>query len=479
MTIPESARIHRLALACAALFMLSGCGGGAGDAVAAAGASGGISGSGNSVGTVSGFGSIILNDRRFDTSRATIVVEGAAASQSDLRVGQLVVVDADFDDLEASPVEYRAQIKGPVQALTLIDPTLGMATLTVLGQSVATNSATNFEGARLDPAATNALKVGDIVEVSGIADADGVLIAGYLESKPALTEYKVVGSATNVTATTFRIGALTVDYSHTGATVPSGGTIEVKAGAADFDAAANRLVASTVETLGALSLSSGDALELEGYITRFASATDFDINGVRTTTNASTTFEDGSVASLGFNVRVEVEGVMNASGTVLADRIEIESTGSVRIEGDVEQVTLSPQRLRVLGVTFAVRPETDLEDDSDAEADPFEFGDIVVGDRIEMRGFLDGATVVASELSREDPDSDALLRGRVTAKNVGAAQVTILGVTVTGDADTEYDDLGGQAEFFDAVTVGDFVTAQWQSFSSTSTPADQLSLEDD
>jgi hypothetical protein len=475
MTTREFAAVCRLVVVALALGLLHGCGGGA----AGGAPDGGISGSGNSVGSISSFGSIVLNGRRFDTSAATIVVDGVTSSQSDLRVGQVVVVDANFDDLRASRVEYRAQIKGPVQSIDVIDASLGKASLTVLGQIVATNSATNFEATRLEPTASNALAVGDLVEVSGARDGNGVLTASYLENKPTMTEFQVIGVVANVTATTFDLGALTVDYSATGATPRSGDTVEARGAPADFDGATNTFEVERVEVLADLSPAAGDFIEIEGYITRFASSTDFDVNGLRVTTMATTRYENGSASSLGANVRVEVEGRANSSGTLVADKVEIESTGSVRIEGEVEATAIAPQRLTVLGVTYVVRPETDLEDDSDADLDPLAFGDIGIGDRVEMHGFLEGSSVIASEVCREDAEADALLRGRVTAKNAGAGELTVLGVTVTAGPDTQYEGAGSRAEFFAAVQVGDFVSAQWESFASTATPVDELSLEDD
>jgi cytoskeletal protein CcmA (bactofilin family) len=195
--------------------------------------------------------------------------------------------------------------------------------------------------------------------------------------------------------------------------------------------------------------------------------------------NANTEFEGGSVASLGLNVKVEMEGKVNASGVLVAQSVEIKSTGSIRIEGDVEQIDVARQQLTVLGVTVAVRAGADLKDESNANRQPLTFADIAVGDRVQARAFLDGTTVVASELERDDPRADARLRGRVTAVNAGSSQIGILGVTVTGDAATEYHGASGQAAFFNSVRVGDFITADWNNFTTTGAPADQLSVEDD
>jgi len=456
---------------------LAACGGGAGGVASAA--DGGISGTGNSVGAVTGFGSVFVNGTEFDTAGAAIVIDGSGAPQSDLRVGQVVVVDANFDDDKATRIEYRAQIKGPVQALTVQDAALGDATLTVFGQLVMTNSATNFSNSRLDPTAANVLKVGDLVEVSGLLDANGVLVASFLEAKALLPEFTVIGRVGNLTATTFHIGSLTVDFSSTNANPRTGDTVEVKGQASDFSAVTNTFTAASVDTFSGFGMSNGKSLEIEGYVTRFVSTADFDINGVHALIDSGTTFEGGSAASLGLNVKVEAEGKVNLSSVLVADAIKIESTGAIRIEGNVERIDSARQQLIVLGVTFSLRPETDLEDKSNAAADPFTFADIAVGDRIEMRGFLDGSVVVASQLERRDERSEAQLRGRVTAKNAAASQVAILGVTVTGNGATQYQGAANQAAFFSAVRVGDFVRADWNNFASTNAPADELSLEAD
>jgi hypothetical protein len=185
------------------------------------------------------------------------------------------------------------------------------------------------------------------------------------------------------------------------------------------------------------------------------------------------------MSSLALNVKVEVKGSVNSSGVLVARSVEIKSTGSIRIEGNVEQIDAARQQLTVLGVTIGVRAGADFEDQSSANAAPFGFADIAVGDRLQIRAFLDGSAVVASEIERDDPSPDARLRGQVTAVNPAASQLGILGVTVTGDAATAYQGASGQTAFFKAVHVGDFVSAQWNDFTATSAPADGLSIEDD
>ena len=69
--------------------------------VAACSSGGGISGTGNmssgfALGPIDGFGSVIVNGVRFDTSSATFTAEGMPATQADLAVGQVVEVQGDF-----------------------------------------------------------------------------------------------------------------------------------------------------------------------------------------------------------------------------------------------------------------------------------------------------------------------------------------------------------------------------------------------
>ena len=83
----------------------------------------------------------------------------------------------------------------------------------------------------------------------------------------------------------------------------------------------------------------GDETELEGTISDLSSAGNcpavtFMIGGRKVTTSASTTFDDVSCANLANNARVEVEGIKQADGSVLATRVELES-GPDEVEGTV------------------------------------------------------------------------------------------------------------------------------------------------
>ncbi|MGD2019303.1 MAG: DUF5666 domain-containing protein, partial [Planctomycetota bacterium] len=153
-------------------------------------------------------------------------------------------------------------------------------------------------------------------------------------------------------------------------------------------------------------------------------------------------------------------------------------------EWEVEAVDLAAATVTVLGVQWEVRAETELEDDSSANVDPFTLADLSVGDLVQVRGFLDGTSPVASRLERDDPQTDARLRGPVTSVTIGGAvDFEILGTGIRSDGLTvhrdENDVVITQAEFFAALAEGVFVDAKWDPFLGTAGAADELSLEDD
>lgn len=386
---------------------------------------------------------------------------------------------ADLSTNEAERVIYRSDIQGPVTSVTIIDPLTADAEIAVLGQTVIINSVTRFDGTSID-----LLSIGDVVEVSGSARADDVIAATFVEIKGALAEYKVVGEVQDLDsgARTFELGALVVDYSAAtlsefeGAAIAEGQSVEVTMAASDFTPPVN-VLANEVELLASVAFEDGEEVEYEGFIDRFVSAADFDVDGLRVTTNSGTEFENGDASSLALNVKVEVEGDINAVGTLVAEKVIVKSTNAVRVEGTVSAVDEAAGTVTTdVGLTFEIRTLTELEDERDG-VEPFRLADLQAGDYVELRGFLDGQVLVAAELERDEFDTRTRMRGPVTDEDAAAGRVDILGVSVVGVAgQTDYD--GTQAEFHAEVEVGTFVEAGWDPFVSTSETADSLKIED-
>jgi hypothetical protein len=389
-------------------------------------------------GTITGFGSVIVNGVRYDIGSAMITVDGNSGTESDLAVGQIVVIRGTLDvnamTGSANSVDFDDAVEGPI---TAIDATAG--TLTVLEQNVIIDAGTTFDDS-LDPASLAGLAVDDVVEVTGFRLADGSIKATRIELKMPGGELEVTGFVRNAAATTFEINSLVVDYSAAmlddfPSGMPENGQLVEAKG--DALGGSGELLASRVEFKGNdLAGDAGDRFEIEGFVTRFVSTTDFDVQGLPVTTNAQTVFVNGTSADLALDRKVEVEGTIDAAGVVVAENIEFRQSGTVRIHSLVEDVQAS--QLTILGIVVNINASTRIDDTSSANLQPFDITDINVGDYVEIRGFEVSGEIIATRLEREDFDGEVALRGFV--ETINDPNFTILGVAIQTNGATRFQD---------------------------------------
>jgi hypothetical protein len=445
-----------------------------------------VGGTGILFGDTQGFGSVIANDIVTDTDDAVFLIEGSPGVQADLRQGQQVLIVGDAESELGDRVVYRSNVKGPITSLVVGDLRLGKATLEVLGQSVIVDAATTFADTTLET-----LAVDDLVEVSGALQEDASVRASYIARVSSLSTFKVTGVVANLATDQFTIGGLTVDYQtallsdfdgSAIASIADGDVVEVRGNAADFVAPAD-FAASEVEVLPTLTIGGGALVRIEGIVDRFADASDFDVQSASVATNGNTVFEVGDDGSLGLGVKVQIEGTLGDDNVVLAQTVVVQTTNAVRAEGPLDEVDVQAGTISLLGVTFALRDLTSLEDNSDARVDPLALSDLGIGDRAEARGYLDARTLVAVEVEREDVRDRAELRGPVTAIDVDAGTIDVLGVNIsTQEGVTQFEREEAplsESEFFTEVRVGDFVKVRWDVFADTGQVADDLSIEAD
>jgi len=319
------------------------------------------------------------------------------------------------------------------------------ARLVVLGQTVQVGAGTSFDDS-IVPRSLEGLAVGDRVEVSGLVGADGVIAATRIELKTIAGPLEVKGTVESVdtVARRFRINQLQVDYAtatlggFTSGQPANGDLVEAK-GAID---ASGVLVATRVERRSAsLSGTIEDRADLEGLVTRYVSATDFDVAGQRVTTTTGTRYEGGTAASLALNVAVEVEGGFDAAGRVVATEVEFRPLSDVELAGSVESVAPAAGSLVLLGVTVRTTPITRFEDQSSADVEQFDLADLRVGDYVEIRAYDDGSGLVATLLERDDPESGVEVQGIAT--DVVQPDFRVAGIPITTGPLTEYRDNNG------------------------------------
>lgn len=244
-------------------------------------------------------------------------------------------------------------------------------------------------------------------------------------------------------AGTFQINGQIVDYSSaTLEDFPSGQIedgLRVEAEGTSFGPG-GELIATKVEFEDdELPVGDDDDVEIEGLITRFVSATDFDVAGQPVTTTQSTVFENGSAGDLAAGVKVEVEGAVDPDGVLVADKVSLRTNSNVEIEAPVDSVDAGAGSLTVLGLTITTTPTTRYEDDSDMDDDAFGLGDIASGNWVEVKAFADGSgDLVATEIERDDADDEVEIRAPLDS--VSRPDLQLLGLTVQTDANTRFED---------------------------------------
>lgn len=423
-----------LAPALFGLALLPACGGSSGGS-----SGGGTGGSGSALvsGTVDSFGSIRVNGLTLETPAGTPVkIDDNPKGLDDLQVGMVVRVKAELNDDRvtgrAEGIEAVHELKGPVTAV--LNPSTG--TIGVLNQVVRLTDTTVFADL---PGGVGSLVVGDFVEVSGFRSADGSFRATRVQRKGAgfddvpEAEIDVKGTVANLdtTAETFRLGTLTVDYGlavldpsvAAAGGLANGLVVEVKS---DQDLLGGAVVASFIKAENP-ELEHGIEVRAKGIITSFVSATDFEVDGRFVTTTAQTQFRRGTAANLAVGRVVEVEGEVNDQGVLVAREVSFELAKTVKLQGDVSAKTASS--VTVLGVTVQVNASTILRDKRD-DVSPFDLTQLQVGDRVDLRAFMESGSAVAARLERDDPRSDGRVILQGPTSGVNGNVVTVLGAAV-------------------------------------------------
>jgi len=449
--------------------LLHGCG-------AANLAGGGIGGSGLSSGAISGFGSIFVTGTEYDTNGATITLERVAGPASALRVGMVVVVEGDRSGAmgTAETVTYDDEIEGPISAITVI--TADEKQLAILGQVVRIErTLTRFDASGAIPAPDfDTIAVNDIVEVSGFRRAADIQ-ATYVQKKGVFAggtpNVELKGTVSGVAGQSFMLGGVLVSWnaSTTFDGIPGGGPtngdfVEVEG----VLTGALAVQASRIERESAFG-GDRDDFEIEGAVSSFVSLASFRVDGqLVDASGAGVVFEPNDPTFVRDGARVEVEGEL-VNGTLIAERVKLRD-GEVRVHAQIASAAdIDPVAgtVRLLGITIRADASTQFEDEL-LGVPSFGIDDLAAGDFLEVRGVADGASSVrATEIERADDAEDVQLRGRVDAIDAdptGGRSVTILGVVVPTDANTEFEDfpvsVADEDEFYAVVQLGDLLDVE-------------------
>jgi len=264
----------------------------------------------------------------------------------------------------------------------------------------------------------------------------------------------------------FRIGGQFCDYSGAalelgGANLDNGLFVEVTSAVpvASGDMILDRIRARDRDRDRDQLCDSDCDFEVEGYITTFVSATEFEVDGQPVTTTGSTVYVNGTVDTLALDVRVAVDGTVDADGVLIAERIVFRLQSLVEIDADIEAIDTVAGSVTVLGIDVQTDDMTIFRDHSAVEIIDFGLEDLAVGDRAEIRACIDGGTVLATRLERDDPDDGVALMAPVDS--IDRPSITLLGVVSTSDQDTVFHDIAKEVidadTFFGLVEPGSLV----------------------
>ena len=377
-------------------------------------AEGGIGGTGIATGPITAFGSVFVNGVEYNVDQAVFTRNGQeVVSQQDYHLGEYVTVkgqvNADGITGTATELSFTNALNGIVTAASF-DGT----SITVMQQPVYTTGLTVLYGF----ATLTDLSVGNVVEVSGLRDAQGRLIATSITLKQ--TNYvagetlKTQGMIQQLDSInqTFKIGNLTIGYaqavlSEFGAqTLANGLYVDVKSSLLPQN---NQFIAETIELENEhVSLSSGAKVELAGVVTRFTNTYDFAVNGQAVLANATTEISDGVAADIALNTWVEVEGTVDNQGNLIAKEIAIRQsthTANQEFENTIAALDSVNRTFDLDGKRFSVNASTLWEDDSVFKVHNMNFDQLVLGDYLDVTARpLTNGQWLALRIKRETAD---------------------------------------------------------------------------
>ena len=310
-------------------------------------AGGGIGGTGLTTsivasGPITGFGSIFVSGTEYDTTHTSMTVDGNPGTQSDLKKGMIVRVNATVPEgsgtdepvlRTANTVLYEDTVEGFVQSVAA-DGT----GLSVLGQTVTITTASSIDVSIPGGNVANLMPGRDLVEISGFVTGDGQIRGTWvalkrLDQKTDTPDYHVKGFIKNHQADqhTFEIGDLILDYRDAVLNdMPAqsndgwdGLLIDVTGNQTSSGGLSSSRICLTATRVSQeeLGLEEGEVADIEGIVTRALRAGEFFIGNVHVLADAGTTFQGGVLNEIRVGIHLEVHGPL-VGGSVKATAVE-------------------------------------------------------------------------------------------------------------------------------------------------------------
>ena len=380
-------------------------------------------------GVITGFGSIILDGQEFNTDTAEVIIDGDAGAHLDvLKAGMKVLLLASASDDSAPGVEsvfYDVSLKGRV---TSIDR--NNQRLVVEGITVRYNEITHFFNT-----SEQRLRVGNHVEISGYHQANGDLLATYIEFENDEMASSLLLSGVlsdlNTNGQTFSIGTTLVDYSEatTAIALVEGRGVRIEGEVRDDRIFALRIGSLNSYDLLDFSDTTRAYYEVEGLVTGYDSVRrTISIDGRRFVLSEGA--PDRTILVDDF-VEVYIDGT---SGEIT--RVELKNdrhTTDGRVKGPITAINTDIRTIEVYNRIYYFTDYTRFEDDHQQY---FNFNSLNLNDFVEIAfAQRDGLAVIQRiELEDENEYYDEWeLKGPVSGINAASRTLTVVGITISLD----------------------------------------------
>lgn len=373
--------------------IIAACGGGSNSAGVGSGGTGAFNTTAYSEGTITGFGSVIVNGSRYDDTLATVRDEDGPRNRSDLKLGMVVAVEGKIDNsnlASANDISFDSALLGPVGAIST-----SSKTLSIIGQTVRVDNSTVF-GPSLAQG-FDSITATDVLEVHGFLNtAANTLQATLIERKSSATKYKISGVIKDLQTgnRTLMIGNESFSFANLDLGQLSNGNVvklrllpRTPVGAAPWAISGYGLVVRS-------SLSQERA-EVEGLVTQINSPTQFIVSNILVdASNAS--FPDGN-ATVALGNRIEAKGKL-VNGVLVAQEVKSESEDDKQIElgGSLSGLNTSAKTFVLRGVTVSYSPPVAYDKGTEAS--------LANGVSIEVKGKLIAGTATVKADSIKFPN---------------------------------------------------------------------------
>ncbi len=325
------------------------------------------------VGSIDGFGSIIIDGIRYNTDEAKIFAQGQVSAESNLAVGDYVTLfvrtDAEDRVLESGDVVdmvfYEAPVIGAITAIDLSDNALAIA-----NQIIRLSSNTLFDS-NLGARSLSDLALGDRVEVSGPSNNEGDIIATRIyaarQTQDVLSGLVFDQDETNQS---FRLQGVVIDYSNAAVVnnFDNGDAVSVTGA---FNPATQQIVATSVrlrdDRITPKELESVPFI-IFGLVEGYELGDTFEVSGYSVKLAPETRFVGGNIDALQNNQLITVVGSLDSDGVVQAATIELDTSSDLDLftDPDFENEDISDE------IDEPLDTPSELDDSNESNDPPVE-----------------------------------------------------------------------------------------------------------